>query len=70
MYHFLVTVNTTGDVVTINVTQSFETIRNVNIVFTGPEVYTVFLSQFGSPSITFDNNITTFDNTNITWDSK
>ena len=65
-----VTVNTTGDVVTINVTQSFETIRNVNIVFTGPEVYTVFLSQFGSPSITFDNNITTFDNTNITWDSK
>jgi len=65
-----VTVNTTGDVVTINVTQSFETIRNLNIVFTGPEVYTVFLSQFGSPSITFDNNITTFDNTNITWDSK
>jgi hypothetical protein len=65
-----VTVNTTGDVVMINVTQSFETIRNVNIVFTGPEVYTVFLSQFGSPSITFDNNITTFDNTNITWDSK
>ena len=65
-----VTVNTTGDVVTINVTQSLETIRNVNIVFTGPEVYTVFLSQFGSPSITFDNNITTFDNTNITWDSK
>ena len=65
-----VTVNTTGDVVIINVTQSFETIRNLNIVFTGPEVYTVFLSQFGSPSITFDNNITTFDNTNITWDSK
>ena len=65
-----VTVNTTGDVVMINVTQSLETIRNVNIVFTGPEVYTVFLSQFGSPSITFDNNITTFDNTNITWDSK
>ena len=65
-----VTVNTTGDVVMINVTQSFETIRNLNIVFTGPEVYTVFLSQFGSPSITFDNNITTFDNTNITWDSK
>jgi hypothetical protein len=65
-----VTVNTTGDVVMINVTQSFETIRNVNIVFTGTEVYTVFLSQFGSPSITFDNNITTFDNTNITWDSK
>ena len=65
-----VTVNTTGDVVTINVTQSLETIRNVNIVFTGPEVYTVFLSQFGLPSITFDNNITTFDNTNITWDSK
>ena len=65
-----VTVNTTGDVVMINVTQSLETIRNVNIVFTGPEVYTVFLSQFGLPSITFDNNITTFDNTNITWDSK
>ena len=65
-----VTVNTTGNVVMINVTQSLETIRNVNIVFTGPEVYTVFLSQFGSPSITFDNNITTFDNTNITWDSK
>ena len=65
-----VSVSTTGDIVMINVTQSLEDIRNVNIVFTGPEVYTVFLSQFGSPTITFDNNITTFDNTNITWDSK
>ena len=64
-----VSVSTTGNVVTINVTQSLIDIRNVNIVFTGLEVYTVFLSQFGLPTITFDNNITTFDNTNITWDN-
>ena len=65
------TINASGDVFTISVTENFSFTRNaiITLVLSGKVSARIAIKQIGGFNTSFDNDIITFDDDKITWDN-